>query len=102
LGLRRARAVVSFFSSLGISESRVEAVASFGETQPVIATQQPEEQNRRTVTEVIGFVKGNPTVMNGRYAELIYREYVENASREHDVERPIEAKTLIWPQAPSE
>jgi peptidoglycan-associated lipoprotein len=102
LGLRRARAVVSFFEARGISASRVEAVASFGETQPVIVTQAPEERNRRTVTEVIGFVSGNPTVLNGRYAELVYREYIENASREYDIERPIDSKSTIFPQTPTE
>jgi Outer membrane protein and related peptidoglycan-associated (lipo)proteins len=33
LGLRRANAVVSYLSTLGISRSRLEAVVSFGETQ---------------------------------------------------------------------
>ena len=46
LGLRRAQAVVSFFASKGISRSRLEDVASFGETQPVIASQGPEEAHR--------------------------------------------------------
>jgi peptidoglycan-associated lipoprotein len=99
LGLRRAQAVVAFFASQGISRSRVEAVASFGETQPVIATQSPEERNRRTVTEVVGFVSGHPTVLNGRVGELIYREYVEYSTRTpHGVAREIETKQGIWPQ----
>jgi peptidoglycan-associated lipoprotein len=103
LGLRRAQAVVSFFASEGISRSRLEAVASFGETQPVIATQDPEERNRRTVTEVIGFVSGHPTVMNGRVAELVYREYVEYSTRNpHAGRREIPAKTAIWPSVASE
>jgi peptidoglycan-associated lipoprotein len=81
LGLRRARAVVAYLGSQGISTSRLEAVASFGETQPVIATDQPEMRNRRTVTEVRGFVAGHPTLLNGKYAEVIFREYVASAVR---------------------
>lgn len=83
LGLRRARAAVSYLGSLGVSTSRLEAVASFGETQPVILTQAPEMRNRRTVTEVRGFVHGHPTLLNGKYAEVIFREYVESATRPH-------------------
>ena len=56
--------------SLVALKTRDSAVVSFGKTQPVIATPGPEERNRRTVTEVTGFVKGNPTVMNGKYAEI--------------------------------
>jgi peptidoglycan-associated lipoprotein len=83
LGLRRARAAVAFLSAQGISTSRLEAVASFGETQPVVVTQNPEERNRRTVTEVMGFDQNNPLVLNGKYAEIIIREYVEGATRPH-------------------
>jgi peptidoglycan-associated lipoprotein len=81
LGLRRAQAVVAYLGSQGVSTSRLEAVASFGETQPVIATDQPEMRNRRTVTEVRGFVAGHPTLLNGKYAEVIFREYIGSAVR---------------------
>jgi outer membrane protein OmpA-like peptidoglycan-associated protein len=98
LGLRRAQTVVAFFETQGISRSRVEAVASFGETQPVIYTQNPEERNRRTVTEVIGFVSSHPSVLNGRVGELVFREYVEYSTRTpHGQGRDIEAKSTIWP-----
>lgn len=80
LGLRRAQAVVSFLASQGISRSRLEAVVSFGEEQPVVATQSQERRNRRTVTEVSGFVDGDGTELNGRYAEVIFREYVASAA----------------------
>lgn len=80
LGLRRARAVVSFLSSQGISRSRLEAVASFGETQPLVASAGREPRNRRTVTEVSGFVKNNPLVLNGKYAKIIFRDYVLSAT----------------------
>ena len=79
LGLRRAQAVVNFLVGQGISRSRLEALASFGETQPIIYTQNPERRNRRTVTEVSGFVGRHPTVLNGKYAEIIHREYIASA-----------------------
>lgn len=80
LGLRRAKAVVNYLVSQGISRSRLEAVVSFGETQPLIQTEGREPRNRRTVTEVSGFVARHPTVMSGKYAEVIQREYVESAT----------------------
>lgn len=82
LGLRRARAVVSFLGRNGISRSRLEALVSYGETQPLIMTRDRERQNRRTVTEVSGFVQRHPTVLNGQYAQIIFREYVESATWE--------------------
>ncbi len=80
LGLRRAQAVVAFLSSQGISRNRLEAVASFGETQPLVVTEGRERRNRRTVTEVSGFVERDPTLLNGKYAEVIFREYVRSAT----------------------
>ena len=68
-----------YLTSLGISRSRLEAVASFGETQPLIVTQGRERRNRRTVTEVSGFVARHPQVLDGKYAEIIYRDYIASA-----------------------
>lgn len=79
LGLRRARAVVNFLVSHGVSRKRLEAVVSKGETQPLIVTQGEERRNRRTVTEVTGFVQDNPLILDGKYAEVVYRGYVESA-----------------------
>jgi outer membrane protein OmpA-like peptidoglycan-associated protein len=79
LGLRRAKAVVAFLNSQGISRSRLEAVASFGETQPIIATEGRDRRNRRSVTEVSGFVSRHPTVLDGKYAAIVYREYINSA-----------------------
>lgn len=79
LGLRRAEAVVLYLTTQGISRSRLEAVVTFGESQPLIVTQGEERRNRRTVTEVSGFVDSNPMLLNGRYAEVIFREYVASA-----------------------
>lgn len=81
LGLRRANAVVAFFASQGISRSRLEAVVSLGKTQPVIYTSQPELRNRRTVTEVTGFVKGSSGPLNGKYAAVLWGEYVTGATQ---------------------
>ena len=83
LGLRRAQAVVAFFASQGISRSRLEALASYGKTRPIVPTNQPEVRNRRTVTEVSGFVHRHPTLLNGKYAAVIFREYIELAKRPH-------------------
>ena len=83
LGLRRAKAAVAYLASQGIGGARLEAVASFGKTQPVVQTNGPEERNRRTVTEVSGFVGSHPMVLNGKYAAIIFREYVLSADRPH-------------------
>lgn len=79
LGLRRAQAVVGYLVSQGISRSRLEAVASFGETQPLIVTEGRERRNRRTVTEVSGVVEKRHGELDGKYAQIIYREYVNSA-----------------------
>lgn len=76
LGLRRAQAAVRYLVSQGISRSRLEAVVSFGETRPLVDTPEREVRNRRTVTEVTGFVAGHPTLLDGKYAQVIYREYI--------------------------
>ncbi|TCK99432.1 outer membrane protein OmpA-like peptidoglycan-associated protein [Shimia isoporae] len=76
LGMRRARAVVNYLVSQGVERNRLEAVVSLGKTQPLIVTQGRERKNRRTVTEVTGFVDRHPTVLDGKYAQIIYRDYV--------------------------
>lgn len=81
LGLRRARAVVNFLVAQGISRDRLEAMVSFGEDQPLVVTEGRERRNRRTVTEVSGFVKNHPTLLNGKYAQVIFREYVAGATQ---------------------
>jgi peptidoglycan-associated lipoprotein len=79
LGQRRANAVLRFLTHSGVPRSSLEAVVSRGQTQPLIVTEGREPRNRRTVTEASGFVRRHPTVMNGQYAEVIYREYLESA-----------------------
>ncbi|WP_417270101.1 OmpA family protein [Celeribacter sp.] len=85
LGLRRAQAVVNELARNGISKSRLEAMVSYGETQPIVVTEAAERRNRRTVTEVSGFVQSNPIVMDSRYAEIIHREYIESATAPSDL-----------------
>ncbi len=79
LGMNRARTVVNYLVSQGIDRNRLEAVVSYGESQPLIVTEGRERRNRRTVTEVSGFVGRHPTVMDGKYAEVVYREYIRSA-----------------------
>ena len=77
LGMQRAKRVVNYLISRGIKSDRLEAVASFGETQPLIVTEGRERRNRRTVTEVIGFARNFVgDGMDGKLAYLIYRNYV--------------------------
>ena len=85
LGQRRAETVVQFLTSQGIDRNRLEAVVSFGETRPVVNTGSRERRNRRTVTEVSGFVTGNGAPLNGKYAEIIFREYVTSAQPDRGV-----------------
>ena len=76
LGKRRADSVVNYLVSRGIERRRLEAVVSFGETQPLVLTEGREMRNRRTVTEVSGFLADNPLILNGDYAAVIARTYV--------------------------
>jgi len=84
LGMRRAQAVVNYLVQNGVNRGRLAGVVSHGETRPLVLTSQPERANRRTVTQVSGFVGRHPTVMNGRYAEIVHREYVGSATRVHN------------------
>jgi len=93
LGLRRAQTVVAYLVSKGVNGSRLQALVSFGETKPVINTSSPEERNRRAVTEVSGFANGAAAKLNGKYAAVIFREYVEGATRPHPSNTVVETQT---------
>lgn len=80
LGRRRAMAAVNYLTGRGISRSRLDALVSFGETRLLVSTDGRERANRRTVTEVAGFVKGNGLVLDGKYAQIVYRSYVGSAA----------------------
>ena len=86
LGRARANAVVRYLGQLGISRSRLDALVSYGETRPLILTATRERANRRTVTEVSGWVTSHPGVLNGKYAEVIFREYVVSAEPRFQIE----------------
>ena len=81
LGQRRAEAVVTHLVGRGVARARLEALVSFGQTRPVVRTDAPERRNRRTVTEVSGLVDRHPTVLDGQYARVVQRGYVESATR---------------------
>lgn len=80
LGRRRAQSAVNYLASRGVSLSRLEALVSYGETRPLVPTPTRERANRRTVTEVSGFVAGNPLVLDGKYGQIVYRRYVGSAA----------------------
>ncbi|MBN2906089.1 MAG: OmpA family protein [Rhodobacteraceae bacterium] len=79
LGMRRARAAVSYLVSRGISRSRLEALISYGETQPLIVTEGRERRNRRTVTEVSGFLEPKKLLFDGKYMRNTYGIYIGSA-----------------------
>lgn len=79
LGRRRARAAVAYLAARGVSRNRLEALVSLGETDPVVPTRERERANRRTVTRVTGFLRGHPRVLDGKYAQIVYRQYVASA-----------------------
>lgn len=79
LGRARARAVLDYLVSRGVERRRLEALVSFGEDRLAIQTQQREMRNRRAITTVSGFDQRHPTVLDGQYAAIIYREYVNSA-----------------------
>ena len=80
LGKRRANAAVNYLVSQGIERSRLKALVSFGETRLAVSTDVRERRNRRTVTEVSGVVENAPMVLNGKYAQIIFRSYVASAT----------------------
>ena len=93
LGLRRARAAVRYLTSKGVARDRLDAVESQGEREPVVDTDERERRNRRTVTEVSGFLKDHPLIMDGRYADVVYREYLKSAEPASALKMVKDAKT---------
>lgn len=76
LGLRRAKRVLNYLVRSGISRKRLEALASRGEREPVVATDQRERRNRRTITTVAGFARNYVgTGLEGEYAARVYDTY---------------------------
>ena len=87
LGLRRAQTAVNYLVSRGVSRSKLEAVASYGETRPLVDTTNRERLNRRTVTEVVGFAAGYAGHdFDGKLANRIYTEYWQGGGEEVEAE----------------
>ncbi|WP_425092709.1 OmpA family protein [Tropicimonas sp. S265A] len=86
LGQRRATAAVNYMISRGVAREQLQALVTLGETQPLVVTQDREVRNRRTVTEVSGFLPRALTELDGKYAAVIYREFVEAATFEQQIE----------------
>lgn len=77
LGLRRAQAAVNYLIARGVRRGQVEAVASLGETRPLINTQSRERLNRRTVTQIVGFDRRFMGYdFDGKVAHNIYQGYI--------------------------
>ena len=79
LGRARAQAVLDYLVSRGVERQRLEALVSFGEDRLAVQTEGPEMRNRRAITTVSGFDQRHPTVLDGQYARIIYRDYVASA-----------------------
>lgn len=80
IGKQRADAVVDYLVANGVERSRLEAVVSRGESEPVVETPDRERLNRRAVTTVSGFVLGSPQETDGLYVEAVYLQYIESSA----------------------
>lgn len=85
LGRRRANAAVNYLVSQGVNRARLKALVSFGESRLAVESSDRERRNRRTVTEVSGVVQNHPMVLNGKYAQVIFREYVRSATMSQQI-----------------
>ena len=56
LAKRRAETVVAYLAGKGVPSDQMEALVSYGEAKPIIPADNREALNRRTVTEVTGYV----------------------------------------------
>ncbi|MEM7744866.1 MAG: OmpA family protein [Pseudomonadota bacterium] len=76
LGLRRAQVALNYLVRSGVARSRLEALASRGELDPLVQTDARERRNRRTVTTVAGFARNYVgTGLEGEYAHGVYNTY---------------------------
>ena len=83
LGQRRANAVMRQLIAYGVSRKQLRAVASRGESQPLVSTSAPERLNRRAITTVTGHTSGFVgTGMDGKRALIVYNEYVGDEGSE--------------------
>lgn len=78
LGLRRAESAVNYLVTQGIRRERLDAIATFGERQPIVNTTRREVLNRRAVTRVAGVAINYPgDGFDGKRAQAIYDGYVD-------------------------
>jgi outer membrane protein OmpA-like peptidoglycan-associated protein len=83
LGQRRADAVAAYLVSRGVGANRLEAVVSLGKTRPLVPVDAPEVRNRRTVTEVVGYVPQSASFdFDGKRAHQVYQDYVSGDTSE--------------------
>ena len=88
LGLRRANAALDYLVSQGVSRDKLRALVSYGEERPAVPGAGRERANRRVVTTVSGVGAGGGAGLglNGKYAEVIFREFVESATADTEIE----------------
>ena len=88
LGLRRANAALDYLVSQGVSRGKLKALVSYGEERPAVPGAGRERANRRVVTTVsgIGGGAGAGLGMNGKYAEVVFREFVGSAEPQPTIE----------------
>jgi peptidoglycan-associated lipoprotein len=77
IGLERATAALEYLVAQGVARDRLIALASLGEEQPVVETEERERLNRRAVTQVSGTqIIGDGRGFDGQVALRIYSDYV--------------------------
>ena len=76
LSQRRANAVAAFLIISGVEKNRLQAVTGFGKERPLVFTQEPEEKNRRAITEVAGFVPNEKDGKDPNYHVNVYNRYI--------------------------
>ena len=88
LGLRRANAALDYLVSQGVSRDKLRALVSYGEERPAVPGAGRERANRRVVTTVSGIAGrgGDGMGLNGKYAEVVFREFVESAQGDTEIQ----------------
>ena len=81
IGLRRAAAAARALTGMGVGEDRLLLVATRGESEPVVPTQDRERLNRRAVTVVEGYGLGwKRRAFDGKRAAVVYSQYTADES----------------------